>query len=418
MTAGLVLALTRSPVLEPATNRHIESPGSEFVTSVTCRSCHPSEHGSWTASFHRTMTQAATPETVIPDIDGLDLSLGDAKYTVSQKDGRFHVTTRFENGAEGGKSNETREIVLLTGSHHQQNFWLETGEGRTLEPFPFGWLIEDQRWAPLTDTFMCPPEGQIGRAEASWNTACINCHTTQGRMGYAGEGMIFDSKVTEFGIACESCHGEAQAHVAKHRNPVARYLARWDGKPDDTIVNPAHLSGPESALACWQYHSVWAFDSREAIAAVNDAGLGFRPGDDAFTGRFWVQPKPGPMTEKLRDCIRRIPTSFSIRSGPMGWCGSRDESTMESRLLPAFRVASIPVCPVMRCTPRIQVRWVCRRGRSISWPEGRTPTRTACSVTRLWAKLWRRIPFMPRNRWAAGVMSVICPIPLMDCWAR
>jgi hypothetical protein len=35
-----------------------------YVRSETCRSCHPDQYTSWHRSFHRTMTQRATPEAV------------------------------------------------------------------------------------------------------------------------------------------------------------------------------------------------------------------------------------------------------------------------------------------------------------------------------------------------------------------
>src|SRR5688572_7734864 len=35
-----------------------------YVGSDSCRSCHPSQYDSWHGSFHRTMTQHATPASV------------------------------------------------------------------------------------------------------------------------------------------------------------------------------------------------------------------------------------------------------------------------------------------------------------------------------------------------------------------
>ena len=287
---GLALTLQPPPESPAVMNRPLAERGDGFVSSASCRSCHPGEHGSWHASFHRTMTQVATPDTVAVELDGVKLEL-DGRHFSLRRDGNRYL-------AKEGDEVE-REVVMLTGSHHQQNFWLETGEGRAVEPFPFGWLIKAQRWAPLTDTFVCPPEVHVGRAVASWNTSCINCHATAGRMRYEGEGLLFDSRVVEFGIACESCHGDAEAHVAKHHNPLTRYGARWDGEADDSIVNPARLDGPTSALACGQCHSVWAFDGREGMMASNERGLDFRSGDTSFDGRFLVQPGRPEHAEQL-----------------------------------------------------------------------------------------------------------------------
>src|SRR5262249_55506955 len=42
-----------------------------FLTSDGCRACHPSQYASWHASYHRTMTQIATPATVLTSFDGV-----------------------------------------------------------------------------------------------------------------------------------------------------------------------------------------------------------------------------------------------------------------------------------------------------------------------------------------------------------
>ena len=44
-----------------------------FVTSDTCQACHPEQYGSWSDSYHRRMTQPATPANVLAPFDGLRL---------------------------------------------------------------------------------------------------------------------------------------------------------------------------------------------------------------------------------------------------------------------------------------------------------------------------------------------------------
>lgn len=68
----------------PPDNRPIQDPAPEFVTSDQCRSCHPREHATWHDSWHRTMTQVATPETVIPDMNGITLAHRDQTHRVDQ----------------------------------------------------------------------------------------------------------------------------------------------------------------------------------------------------------------------------------------------------------------------------------------------------------------------------------------------
>ncbi len=284
---------------EPS-NRPLAVAAGEFVTSDSCRACHPGNHASWHASFHRTMTRVARLEDILPEMDGLELALDGIDHRAERRGDAIFVTTS-QPGPDGrAATSAPRELVLLTGSHHQQNFWLESGEGRGLEPFPFGWLVAERRWAPLTDTFLCPPDIRRGRAEGVWNTSCLNCHVTQGRARPDPSGL-FDSEVAEFGIACESCHGPARAHVDLHRNPLRRQLARLDDAPDPSIVNPARLDGPASALVCGQCHAVWTYDSRESLVDSALHGTRFRPGDRELPGRFVVQPAREGEADRLRE---------------------------------------------------------------------------------------------------------------------
>jgi CelD/BcsL family acetyltransferase involved in cellulose biosynthesis len=48
----------------------------EWTGSTTCESCHPDHYASWHRTFHRTMTQEATPETVLGAFDGRRLVFG------------------------------------------------------------------------------------------------------------------------------------------------------------------------------------------------------------------------------------------------------------------------------------------------------------------------------------------------------
>ena len=52
--------------LPPASQfRPLEVRSEGYVSSETCQSCHRSEYETWYASYHRTMTQAASPQSVM-----------------------------------------------------------------------------------------------------------------------------------------------------------------------------------------------------------------------------------------------------------------------------------------------------------------------------------------------------------------
>src|SRR5207247_8329960 len=61
----------------------------------------------------------------------------------------FFVRKRSEGGSSYG---DAQQIVLVTGSHTLQVPWLETGQGRTLEQFPFAYIVAEKMWAPVSET--------------------------------------------------------------------------------------------------------------------------------------------------------------------------------------------------------------------------------------------------------------------------
>src|SRR6478736_9483573 len=64
-------------------NRPIAAQEGDYVTSNSCRACHPGNYASWHASFHRTMTQVATPATLIDQVDGKEMTFAGRQYQLS-----------------------------------------------------------------------------------------------------------------------------------------------------------------------------------------------------------------------------------------------------------------------------------------------------------------------------------------------
>ena len=291
MTALGLAHLLRDDSAGPG-NRPVAVLEQDYVSSVTCRSCHPGNYDSWHESYHRRMTQVATTTTVATDLDGFSEELFGREYRVYRVHEHYFMQDRSADSPTEPWS-EARQIVMLTGSHNLQMYWIETEHGRALEQFPFAYIIGDERWAPAHDTFLLPPHyGQAMLDTPSvgeWNQACMDCHTTFARPRFV-EDWEFDSHVAEFGISCEACHGDGAEHIAANRNPLRRYTRHLLGEGDDTMVDPAKLDGPAATLACGQCHSVWGFKSLEDKLAWNRAGGEFRPGDEELVYRWMVEP--------------------------------------------------------------------------------------------------------------------------------
>ncbi len=286
-------------------NRPIVAQEENYVTSNTCRACHPGNYASWHTSFHRTMTQVASAATLIPDAHGVELSFVGREYKLTRRGEKIFVADRSLGEKDYGPA---RQVVLLTGSHTLQILWIETGQGRTLEQFPFAYIIAEKMWAPVTQTFLMPPGTKEAYSIGSWNGACMDCHVTQGVSNFV-EGNRWDTKLAEFGIACEACHSEGREHVAANRNPLRRWKLHLTKEADTTIANAKRMKGPAAALTCGQCHSVWAFNGMDEKLTWNRQGGRFRPGEKDLGQRFVVQPnEPDHPTQK--DFIRRTEPDF------------------------------------------------------------------------------------------------------------
>jgi hypothetical protein len=281
-------------------NRPIQIEDDSYTSSRACKSCHPAEYASWHASYHRTMTQVATEQSVIPSFDNVliqNVYGGDVR--LERSEGRFFAS--FDdpdwNEPDGSRPRITREVVMITGSHHQQVYWYSTGKGRLVGQLPAAYLLEEKRWIPRRAAVVHPPADPIFSETGHWNSTCIACHATHGKPEFDtpfGSQPIQTQDVrttsAEFGIACEACHGPAEQHVRENSNPLRRYWLHLTGRPDRTTVLPTRLSPRLSSQVCGQCHSVWEFYDQRGERQANSAGLPYKPGDDLRATRFVAQP--------------------------------------------------------------------------------------------------------------------------------
>jgi predicted CXXCH cytochrome family protein len=276
-------ALRRQRVLEEI-ERTIpgRSGGDEFVSSSACRACHPAEYASWHATYHRTMTQVPRGENVLGDFDGVRLEYFERSYTLERDGDELWVSA----------AGDRRRVVLMTGSHHYQLYWLPSCAGNWLESFPFVYLREDRRWVPRAAVFLEPPEeGLRPETPRIWNATCIDCHSTHGQPRIAADGRSMDTKVAEMGISCEACHGPGAAHAALHRDPLRRYAAHLGAGTDDSMVNPARAGSRRGSEICGQCHSIFAGLERQRHGDGEwlRRGFPYRAGGDLRESRFIVR---------------------------------------------------------------------------------------------------------------------------------
>jgi predicted CXXCH cytochrome family protein len=255
-----------------------QTPRGEYVGSGACRSCHPSEHASFRESYHRSMTQRAIPAAVLAPWEDVDLEFDNERARLYRRGAEFWATL---SSAPSGAPVHQR-VVLTTGSHHYQAYWVEGKRPGELDLLPFVYLLGERTFVPRREVFLMPPDMALDTAH--WNTNCVQCHAVGGRPGRRDDQAAFDTRVVELGIACESCHGPGGEHAALQKNPVTRYLSRARASADATIVNPARLDPAASADVCGQCHAYFV-PHEEASWWRSGYADEFRPGDSLRASR-------------------------------------------------------------------------------------------------------------------------------------
>lgn len=260
---------------EPEVVRSPFAPGdASFVGSGACRACHPSEHASFTRSFHRTMTQLASPETV--------RALG------APPDGRTPALFARGDQVFADLPEGPRRIMLTTGSHREQAYWLEDSPAEgSASLFPWVWMVRERRFVPRGDAFVTPPDVPLPKVR--WSSSCIACHAVGGEPRRDPVTGAFATRVAEPGIACEACHGAGRRHVDRHRDPVERVKQRGSEAADPTIVHPAKLEASRSLAVCGQCHGYAYPRDEDAFWQRGYVGA-FRPGDELGHARIVIDP--------------------------------------------------------------------------------------------------------------------------------
>ena len=257
--------------------RPLEDPAGGYVGSESCRKCHVSQFSSWHRSFHRTMTQVASPESVAGNFEKSEVTIDRKSFGLERIGEEFWV--KMEDpawpipGQKGPKIH--RQLVQTTGSHHFQAYWYSAGESRKLSIFPLCFKIEEKQWMPFDSVFLQPPNSAVTETGGRWNTTCAKCHATGVKPGIHGQ-HVMDTRVAELGISCEACHGEGKRHVVEATR--------------ESITNPSRLPAHLSSQVCGQCHSVTTLHGAQKQAWESE-GSSYRPGDDLRKSRLVVHPK-------------------------------------------------------------------------------------------------------------------------------
>jgi predicted CXXCH cytochrome family protein len=266
--AGVAALSTSYEVARP-----VELGGLEYVRSDTCERCHPSHYQSWHRTFHRTMTQEASPATVVGDFQDAEFTYTGVRSRFFRQGGSFFIET-----LNGTGEMQQFKIVRTVGSRRVQQYVTRIGD-RYIR-LPLAWNIEEQRWFHLNGGFLNPDGSPFNAHAALWDGNCIFCHNVKARPGYDAARQTFASSVAELGIACESCHGPGAEHVARNSSPWRRYFLYLSGRDDPTILSPEDMSKERVVQVCGHCHGQRLPNPISRIQEFMSNGDPYTAGDD------------------------------------------------------------------------------------------------------------------------------------------
>ncbi len=136
-------------------------------------------------------------------------------------------------------------LVYVVGSGEHALSYLAEADGFLVES-PVSWYASHHKW-DLSPSYDRPDQLGFQRPILQ---SCLMCHA--GRLE-AVDGSLHRFRFHELTIGCERCHGPGSLHLQRqNRPPEGDKPAGLP--PDDTIVNPRHLSRALAEEVCEQCH--------------------------------------------------------------------------------------------------------------------------------------------------------------------
>jgi hypothetical protein len=192
-----------------------------FVGSQACAGCHPGEQAAWASSHHRHAMEPADARSVLGDFGDVSFRYFGRETRFWRQGSTFRITTENQDGKP-----ETFKVAYTLGYAPLQQYLVAFDDGR-IQALPFAWDARGreqggQRWFHLyPDVDVTPADPLFWmRPRQNWNHMCGDCHTTSFSKRFSDATGRFDSRWSELGNGCESCHGAGSAHIA-----AAQHLA-------------------------------------------------------------------------------------------------------------------------------------------------------------------------------------------------
>lgn len=321
-----------------------------FVGAQRCVPCHEAEYRAWQGSDHdRAMLEAAREGAVLGDFSGARFESGGISADFFRRDDGYFVSLREVDGTR-----RELEVVHTFGTRPLQQY-LVAGKNGALQALTLAWDSRPaeeggQRWFSLQAEGEVPPgdllhwDGPAFR----WNRMCADCHSTGLRRGLNERSGGYATVFEEINVACEACHGPAQAHLEWADAPAQERAAdpgfalelkgsgawhRASGAKIASLVQPKKIDGTPEIEVCAPCHARRSAigDPLKAHGRFLDAwtpeflrdGLYFADGqirDEVYVWGSFLQSRMHAAGVTCSDC--HDPHSLELHAEGNALCGS------------------------------------------------------------------------------------------------
>jgi hypothetical protein len=262
-----------------------------YVGSKACGSCHKSIYSSFLqTSMGRSMLPGATSSlaSVLPTPAQVYDKDSNQYFDVTRRDGELFQSqySRDSDGKEVFRQDWKLDYVMGAGDN---GFGFLVQRDHYLFEAPLSYYSTTHSWG-----FSPGFEIQNRGFTRPILDRCMVCHSGRANPVLGQVGLYKAPPFDELAVGCENCHGPGGVHVAER---TTDQMMSSEPPPDDTIVNPARLSGWLADNICMSCHQGQDVRIEMPGKHIQD----FRPGKPLgeYVSVFKIAPEAGASPSSL-----------------------------------------------------------------------------------------------------------------------
>ena len=209
--------------------------------SAECQSCHPAFYKRWSASKHGLAMQPFTPLLARTSFQphAAPLRIGEDSFQAKLDGEQPYVEQVTPNGK--------RKLPIAHAMGGKNTYYLLTPMERgRLQVLPLAYDVQSNNWYAMAASGV-RIHGPASQSPLAWtdpaftfNTSCYGCHASQLQTNYTTSTDSYNTTWREPGINCESCHGDASAHLKNPADPGILQISVMNATQRTAICAPCH----------------------------------------------------------------------------------------------------------------------------------------------------------------------------------